>query len=225
MSSIVALEDIELIPVVELGHMRLARTLGRLPSGYYQDVPDDWYRYWLDPLADSGITGLTPVQCGSWNVPTRQFTDPALLRRVLEVTFQKSLEAELSPDCGPLNGALALRCQSQNVLIEPFCCADLNDAADWRNVADYREATWSLLPIGHPSQSVRYRAPCLIISDQHDLKPPTEERWAVCPDQLRVALVPANIELERFARRIADALPSGYEADPTLWGRKLAGLG
>jgi hypothetical protein len=117
-----------------------------------------------------------------------------------------------------------LCCQSQNALIEPFCSADLSAAADWRKVVDYKQATWRLLPIGHPSRSVRYRAPRLIISDQHDAGPPSEEHWAVCPEQLRGALVPAEAELERFARRIADALPSGYDADPTVWGRMLAGL-
>ena len=71
MSSIVALEDIELIPVVELAPYDFGADARPMPSGYYQDVPDDWYRYWLDSLADFGITGLTPVQCGSWNVPTR----------------------------------------------------------------------------------------------------------------------------------------------------------
>ena len=37
--------------------------------------------------------------------------------------LEKRLDLELPPDWGPLNGGLALRCQSQNVLIGPGCCA------------------------------------------------------------------------------------------------------
>jgi hypothetical protein len=223
--SVVVLEDIELIPVLELEPTVFAADDRPLPSGTCQDMREEWCRYWLDSLADSGITGLMAVERGSWNVPTSEFTDPTLLGRVLEVIFQKRLEGELPPDWGPLNGGLALRCQSQSVLIEPGCCADLGDVAGWRKVVGYRQAEWRLLPIGHPSQWVLYRTPRLIISDLHEaVEPPPTARWAICPDQLQVALVAAEIELERFAGQIAGALPSRYEADARRMGRTLAGL-
>jgi hypothetical protein len=38
-------------------------------------------------------------------------------------------------------------------------------------------------------------------------------------------VVPAEVELERFAWQITSAMPSGCEVDPHLMGRKLAGLG
>jgi hypothetical protein len=223
-SSIVALEDIELIPVLELAPYDFRADDRPMPPGIVQDMPEEWYRYWLGSLADSGITGLMPIYRGSWNVPTSEFTDPTMLGRVLEVTFQKRLEAEFPPDWGPLHGGLALRCQSQSVVAEPGCCADLGDIAGWRKIAGYRQAEWRLLPIGHPSQSVLYRAPRLIISDRHEAVWPPAARWAVCPDQLQVALVPAEIELERFAGQIAGALPSRYQADAHRMGRILAGL-
>jgi hypothetical protein len=78
-SSIVALEDTELIPVLELAPYDFRADDRPTPSGIYQDMPEEWYRYWLDSLADSAITGLMPVQRGSWNVPTSEFTDPTLL--------------------------------------------------------------------------------------------------------------------------------------------------
>jgi hypothetical protein len=116
-----------------------------------------------------------------------------------------------------------LRCQSQNVLIEPGCCGDLGNVASWRKVVGYRQAEWHPLWIGHPSLSVLYRAPRLIISSPHDAEDPTA-RWAVCPDQLRDAAVAAEVELERFAGQITSAMPLGCEVDPHLMGRKLAGL-
>jgi hypothetical protein len=226
MPSIVVLEDIELIPVVQLEPFVFASDDRSLPSGRYQDMPEEWHRYWLESLADSGIAGLMPVQSGSWHVPTSEFTDAALLRRALELIFQNLSEMGFScgADCMPLNGGLALRCQPQNVLMEPGCCADLGDAANWRDVVGYRQTEWRTLWIGHPWLSVLYHAPRLIISDPHEGTDPTA-RWAVCPDQLQVAVGAAEVELERFARQIAGALPSGYEADSRRMARKLAGLG
>jgi hypothetical protein len=223
MNSIIELEDIELIPVLELAPSDFRADDRSMPSGCYQEMPEEWYRYWLGSLADSGITGLTAIYRGSWNVATSKFTDPALLRRVLEVTFQQRRENELPPDWGPLHGGLALRCQLQNVVIEPGCCADLGDAAGWRKVAAYRQAQWRTLPIGHPSQWVSYRAPRLVISGLTESDQPTA-RWTVCPDQLQVALVAAEVELEQFAERIVCALPPGYKADERLMARRLAGL-
>ena len=145
MSSIVVLEDIELIPVLKFEPFRFATEGRSSPSGVYEDMREEWYRYWLESLANLGITGLMPIERGSWHVPTSEFADPALLRRVLEVIFQNLLEAGFSIDleCLPLDGGLALRCQSQ-VLIEPGCCADLGDVAGWRKAVGYRR------PSGNP---------------------------------------------------------------------------
>jgi hypothetical protein len=88
------------------------------------------------------------------------------------------------------------------VLIEPTCCGDLANIAYWREAAGYRQAKWHPLWIGHPSLSVLYRAPRLIISNPHDGEHPTAS-WAVCPDRLEVAVAAAQIELEQFAEEIA----------------------
>jgi hypothetical protein len=223
--SVLVLEDAELIPVLELEPSVFATDERPLPSGLHRDQPQEWHRYWLESLADSGITGLAPVQDGSWHIPTTEFTEPALLRRVLEAIFRNLSERGLfdQPDDLPLDGGLALRSQSRNVLIQPACCADLGNVADWRKAVGYRQAEWQTLWIGHPWLLVQYQAPRLIISDSCQGNDPTT-RWAVCPDQLQVALVAAEIELERFAGQIAGALPSRYEADARRIGRRLAGL-
>ena len=225
MSNIVVLDGIELIPVLKFEPFRFAAGNRSAPSGTYKDMPEEWYRYWLESLVDSGITDLMPVERGSWHIPTSEFTGPVLVGRVLELIFQNQSEMGFSMDldCLPLDGGLALRCQAQNVLIEPCCCGDLGNVASWRNAVGYRQGKWHPLWIGHPSLAVLYRAPRLIISSPHDAEDPTA-RWAVCPDQLQVAIESAEIELERFARQIAVALPSDYKAESRLMGRKLAGL-
>lgn len=224
MSGILVLEGVELIPVLELAPFDFGAEGRPMPSSNYQDMPEEWHRYWLASLADGGITGLMPVQQGSWHVPTREFSDRANLRRVLELIFQKRAETDAAPDWGPLNGGLALRCQSRNVLIEPGCCADLGDVANWRQVVGCRQAEWQTLWIGHPWLSVRYDAPRLIVSDPHEGESPTP-RWAVCPDQLQAALVAAEGELERFAGQIEGALPADDAAGSREMSHKLAGIG
>jgi len=223
-SSIVVLQDIELIPVLKFEPFQFAAEGRSPPFGFYERMPEEWHRHWVESLADSGIRGVMPVERGSWHVPTSEFTDLALLRRVLEVIFQNMEEAGFSIDldCLPLLGGLALR-QSRTVLIEPGCCADLGAIAGWREAVGYRQAEWQDVSNGHPSVSVRYDAPRLIISSPHQGEPPTA-RWAVHPDQLQVAVVAAEFELDRFASQVTAAMPSGFELDPHLMGQKLAGL-
>lgn len=227
MSGIVVLEEVELIPVVELEPAAFATQERTSPSGSFREVPEQWYRYWLDSVADSGLMDLTPVQRGSWHVPTTEFADPDRLRRLLKVIFREQGGIQSLPDPDdmlPLNGGLALSSPSQGVAVEPTCCADLGNVADWRHAVECREAVWQMLWIGHPWLSVMFQAPRLMISEPHESDRPTA-RWAVAPEQLERALVAADARLEQFAGHIAAVLSSlGYGGDHNLMGRTLAGL-
>src|ERR1700733_2540385 len=52
MSNLIVLEGVELIPVLELEPCKFATQTRTSPSGTFWDVPDDWFRYWTDSLAD-----------------------------------------------------------------------------------------------------------------------------------------------------------------------------
>jgi hypothetical protein len=224
-SSIVKLEDVELIPVLQCEPFRFAAEDRLPPAGTYKDMPEEWDRYWRESMADSGIKGLTPIEPGSWHVPTSQFTNTALLMRVLEAIFHDLMETGFDIDlgCTPLLGGLALRSQSQ-VLVEPGCCADLGELAGWRKAVDYRQVEWRSVSNGHPWVLARYDPPRLILSEpQEGLRAPTP-RWAVRPDRLRDAAVAAAVEIERFSDEIIRAMPSSCEVDPRMLGRRLAGL-
>jgi len=86
MSSMVALEGVELIPVLELVPRNFAT---QTRSSRFGSNPVEWYRYWFGSLSDSGLTGLLPPQRGSWHVPTSEFADRATLQRLLEVFFRE----------------------------------------------------------------------------------------------------------------------------------------
>lgn len=227
MLSLIVLEGLQLVPVVELEPLKFSTRSRESPSGRFLDVAEDWFRYWTDSLADSGITGLQPVRRGSWHVPTMNFDIATNLHIFLEKTFQEwgGIDSLSDPDYKPvLNGGLALQCPASNVLIQPGCCADLGDAKNWIDAAAYRGATWQTLWIGHPWLSVRYQPPWLILSGEHESDSPTA-RWAVSPVELSCAAEDAKAELERFAGVLAAILPTlGYREDPVLMSRKLAGL-
>jgi hypothetical protein len=220
------LEGIQLTPVLELEPSKFSAENRKSPSGTRWD-PEEWFRYWTDSLADSGITGLQPLRRGSWFVPTANFQDSNNLQRFLEKTFQHwgGIDVLSDPDCNPvLDGGLAFECPASDVLVQPGCCADLGDASNWKEAAEYRGAEWLMLWIGHPWLSVRYQSPWLVVSDQHESSTPSD-RWAVLPEELDRAVDAANTELERFAGDISRILPVlGYVENSDVIGRKLAGL-
>ena len=117
------------------------------------------------------------------------------------------------------------------ILVEPEIHVGANpnvdvlvpDIAGWRRAVGYRQAKWQDVSNGHPSVSVRYDAPRLILSNPHEGEYSPTARWAVCPAQLRDAVVAAEAELEQFAEQITSAMPLDCEVDPRLMGRKLGG--
>jgi hypothetical protein len=225
MSNLFVLQDVELVPVLELEPMKFATGEHPLRVGTGPDMPEAWHRYWLDCLTDSGITGLAPLRPASWHVPTRQLADPAMLRKYLEVTVSKWGGPGLftEPDSKPvLDGGLALLA-SGDVVVQPTCCVDLGSLSDWREAAAYRGNGWQMLWIGHPWVSVRYETPWLVVSDLHESDMPTG-RWAVNADDLERAVASAEAEQEAFSVRLRSVLEAMGVGEAEWNARRLAGL-
>jgi len=218
-----------LVPALELDPSEFRTRERLLPSGSTDKALAEWRRYWLDSLADSGVTGLEPLRAGSWHVPTRQFTDATILGRVLAVMLERlggvePVEPLFDPECmSALFGGLLL-CYEGRILIEPGCCCDLGNIADWREAASYRGTDWQLVWTGHPWASIRFDGEMLVLSEPHENKPPTA-RWKVRPDLLCGAVDAAAHELEEFALRLQPVVTSFYgeEASEAI-ARHLSGL-
>lgn len=227
MVDLIFLEGIELIPVLELEPSTFSTRSRQSPQGTSGEVPDEWFRYWTDSLADSGIIGLHPLRPGSWSVPTMNFDGAGNLHAYLKKTFEEwgGIESLSDPERRHvLNGGLALHCSTGDLLIPPGCCCDLDNVRDWKEGAAYRRAEWKMVWIGHPWISIHYHHPWLVVSEPHESDAPSE-RWAVSPDELDRAADDAIAELERFAAEMSPALDLlGYRGDPLAMGRQLVGL-
>jgi hypothetical protein len=221
------LDDVRLVPVVELVPTTFA-TQGRpSPRGTGAEMPHEWERYWRDSLADSGVVGVPPLRSGSWHVAADCLRDPDVLRLILRVIVEDwgGAESLTGPDADPvLSGGMAL-VEGNEVLVEPTCCVDLRNLSDWRGAAAYGGLGWQTLWIGHPWLYVRFDGTLLLVSDQQESEP-TGARWAVAPPDLERAVAVAEAELAAFADWLRPALApwAGAEAAAAL-ARRLAGLG
>ncbi len=220
------LEAVEAVPVIELTPGTFSTRERPLPAGSGRELPEEWYRFWLDSLGDSGVVGLIPLWPWSWLVPTRQLTDAVTLNAVLSgiVRGWGGPEVLSDPDGEPvLDGGLALCCNDE-VLIAPSCCGDLGCLSEWREAAEYRLPDWKMVWVGHPWVSVRFDEGWLLLSGPHESDAPIA-RWAVKPEELGRAVVAAEAELEDFARRLLPALAAcDGVAAPEVVTRQLAGL-
>lgn len=222
---LICLEAVALLPVIELEPGRYSKHERPLPQGRGKELPLEWRRYWLDSPADSGITGLTPLM-GSWHVPTQQFTDPAVIERVLIAEMEAYRDAVTVADLDEgviLDGGFAL-CEGDRVMRKPTCCGDLGNLSERRKAARYRGTEWQQVWIGHPWISARFDDGWSVLSEIHEGEPPVG-RYAVRPDDLERAIVTAEAELEYLSRRLRPVL-SGLVGDDraTYLSRMLAGL-
>lgn len=220
------LERFALVPVIELEPGRFATQTRQSPGGSSHDMPDAWNRYWLDALADAGITGLRPLCPGSWHVPTKQLSRGPTLGRILSalIAHWGGMDTLTPDEALALSGGLALCDDRGGVLVEPQCCGDLGNRADWRAAATGREPDWATLWIGHPWISARFEGGWLILSEPHE-GDSAAERWAVRPDALERSLTAADVELNRLANEMAATLNAlGFSGDATGTAMMLAGL-
>jgi len=224
-ADLLVLQQVDLVPVLKVEPGRSLPRQGPLPSRPVSAVPNEWHHFWLDSLAAAGMAGLKPLRLGSWNVSTRQLTDPVQLAKLLAALVEQGggKQTLADPNGVPgVEGGLAL-CRGEEVLVEPGCCGDLRDLEAWRQAAAYRGADWQMVWIGHPWMSVRFLDGWLILSQPHEGDAPVAH-WAVTPAELDRAVAEAEAEREEFARRLQPAVAALGMTDTAVIARKLAGL-
>ena len=105
MADLERLTDLELVPVVELPAWSYSER--PLPEGPSRNHREAWLRYWLECLADAGITGLRPIEPGSMHVAVNAFTDlGSLVQVVARLVEPEALTSTDGP--GALSGGFAI---------------------------------------------------------------------------------------------------------------------
>jgi hypothetical protein len=226
MDGLTLLRELQLVPVLELEPWGFSARERPRPSGSVLETPEEWSHYWHDCLADSGITGLSPLRPASWHVLVRELEDGETLQKILRTLVGNNidLESPVDTDNGPvLEGGLALFGE-RKLLVTPTCCSDLGNLSEWRDAAGHRGPEWRILWIGHPWLSIRYEGNLLVISEPHESDTPSG-RWAVDAGVLDRALDATEVELERFSRRLGRVLVDLGSGDQAgRLARRLAGL-
>ena len=140
--------EVELIPVLELEPGAWKTQERECPtSGGSADFPDEWYQYWVECLADSGLKGIEPIRKGSWLVPLDSLTDDSL-----QSIIEKELEED-SDEPSAMCGGYVLSVGER--FIDPQCCCDLGDIYEWVAASEHQGAEWAQVWIGHPWTHVR----------------------------------------------------------------------
>lgn len=226
MPDVTELHGIELVPVLELEPSAFSTQERPIPSGAAGERPRDWEAYWRACLADSGIKELRSIAPGSWYVSTSEFTTPQLenfLRLVIDeqggISSLKDAQSTTA-----LSGGFALNAGELSAVIEPTCCGDLADIANWKDAASFQGEEWQMLWIGHPWLSMKFQKPCLLLSEPHESDKPVG-KWAVNQDELGEAVKAAETELIRFSKQVeAVMLAWDFAGDSAKVSSKLAGL-
>lgn len=222
----ILLDTVELVPVVELDPSTFATRDRPPPPANGPDQPAAWTQYWHDSLADGGVVGVEPLRPASWFVTVPQLRSPGTLGKILVGLLRSwgGTEALADPDGPPvLSGGLVL-CHAGEILVEPGCCCDLGDLAEWKTAAAYRGLDWKMVWIGHPWVSARFDGNRLVLSEPHESAVPVD-RWAVRPADLEAAVAAAQVVLEGLACDMQILLCDMGVRDARAAARTLAGLG
>jgi hypothetical protein len=176
------------------------------PAGSVTENPEDWNSYWVECLADSGITGLADLE-RSWLVPIEEISDPNIIKQYLTTEIGEYLSAEYDPEyIGALCGGFALRSGGET-LVWPGCCGDLGDIKEWKIASEYKRGEWVDIWIGHPTISVYFDGKRLIISEAHEpLEKPARNCHSIAPKELLEAISKAEAQIVRFRERIQPIL-------------------
>lgn len=204
---------LELVPVLEFLPSTYDKMDRLLPAGSVTENPENWKTYWVECLADSGITGLANIE-HSWLVPIEEITDPDIIRQYLTAEIGESLGDEYDPEyIGALCGGFALR-SGVETLVWPGCCDDLGNIKEWKTASEYKSCEWVDIWIGHPLISVYFNGERLIISEAHEPgEKPERNCHSVDPKELLKAISNAEVQIVRFRERIQPILTEYISAE------------
>ena len=156
-------QPIALVPVLEVLPMHFSSR--EAPPGPAREHGQAWLDHFVASLRDAGMTGVEPIAPGSFFVRASALLGHPLLAHLVRGCLDESgipgfpdgdgLQDE-TPDEGVpgLEGGYALFSGTTPVL-EPGCCGDLGNLAEWEDALAERPADGSIWT-GHPQLQVEF---------------------------------------------------------------------
>ena len=210
------LNDAELIPVIEINRFVFPSDTTAALVRPQSDA--ECQQSWLHSLASAGLEGLESVGPRSSHVDLRTVRAEhldrylPLLLRPYDVEFTNLTDPDAIEDLvSPLCGGLAIRSLSHGVLIEPQCCSDLSDFANWVPVPSLPAGDTVVVWIGHPELRVSADEDSLIFDDFDEVNERSRFRSvprSVFAEQFVDAAAALNPFVEVVYRSVSKQLPA-----------------
>lgn len=147
-SLVIKILKMELINTIEISPSEYSNNDYKSPDSSFLESKIEWYNYWKKCINDSNLTELEPIEKGSYFVDLNTINDNSLkiiLLKALEEINIKNIDDEILP----FNGGIVLKINDQK-FIEPNCCCDIGNLADWVDILIAKKEEWHQLWIGHP---------------------------------------------------------------------------
>lgn len=138
----------QLINTIEITPWGYTKQDYELPKGSKIELPEEWSKNWYQCLSDSGLQNLVPIEFASYFIDITTLGDFEL-----KIIIQKELEdIDLMnyDECVPrFCGGIVIK-ENDKIIIDPQCCADLNNLEEWLDIFNQNKEEWHQLWIGHP---------------------------------------------------------------------------
>jgi len=207
---------VALVPVLEVAPWQFSER--ERPPGPAREHRQAWHDYFVACLRDAGMTGVEPIQPGSFFVRAPALLHHPLLAHLVRGCLTESGipgfpdgdgSQEETPDerVAALDGGYALFSDATLVL-EPGCCGDLGNLAEWEGALAAR-APEANIWIGHPQLQAQFGPASLVLRQGWDDPP--------APDYL--------VETELPIAWLADAIAGARSSFATFAAGLLAVVG
>lgn len=194
---------LKLTPVVEFEPYFFQSKDRESPIDSISDTPQDWADYWKNSLADSGILDIDPYWECSWFIEVSKLT-PEIVEILLNKRYKSNVE---SGKFYSLSGGYVLESET-TLLATPHCCGSIRDISEWEAASIWTGTDEMYLWIGHPQlmvSSIDDRH--LQITETYEYNRPEEpETFIVDRDELKVAIIDAKKQLEKFKQVLSIAV-------------------
>ncbi|MBL3659009.1 hypothetical protein [Fulvivirga sediminis] len=192
----------KLIPVIEVGYAN--QGIEAPEYGPYWEYPNEWDEFNNMSYKNAGFNDpFKPFDPGASLYEIELISDDNLKKIVVDHTEELRKGEYDREQASPLFGGYVLEINEER-LFYPQCCGDLGDIQFWRNISNGKESFYE----GHPAPIVKFKNDEILFDltvqefDEEFTPIPKQRKFRLQRDDLKKAIIEAQLTLEKFANRI-----------------------